>query len=241
MSQNSTLVHSTPGPPAKGARARKREETRERLFEAALKEFREVGFAAAQVDRIAKSANVVRGTFYFHFPSKDDVLIELARRIAVRVGRRIAILAGEATSLRDLLRRVIDANADEHTRIGEAGLEAELISLYLRRPHDVNIPADQNVPSLTSELARHFENIEARTGSKMRMTTDLAAIVFMTSLFGIWVRLPPGETRRAALEALIDLFVGGLQGQDGAVASADSPRDQAEVGTVINEAIENAG
>ena len=62
------------------SRSRQRAETRERIFETALREFRDVGFAGAQIDRIAKKAGVARGTFYFHFPMKDDVMLELARR-----------------------------------------------------------------------------------------------------------------------------------------------------------------
>jgi AcrR family transcriptional regulator len=211
MSQTPTLVHSTPEPQGKGGRARKRAETRERLFEAALKEFREYGFAGAQIDRIAKAAGVVRGTFYFHFPSKDDVLLELAHRINARIARRIEALGDSSTSLRDLLRRVNDAISDEHTRVGEAGLQAELLSLYTRRPQDLNALAGQNAPDVPEELEDRLALIETQSGFKMSMPKDLVAIVFMTSLFGIYVRIPPSENRRVACEALIDLFVRGLQ------------------------------
>jgi AcrR family transcriptional regulator len=211
MSQTPTLVVSTPEPSSKGRRARKREETRERIFEVALKDFREYGFAGSQIDRIAKHAGVVRGTFYFHFPTKDDVLVELARRVNVRIARRVALLGETSSSLRDLLRRVNDAITDEHTRIGEAGLQADCHALYMRRPHDVNAPADMKAPSLAKELEGHFATIEARRGIEMTMDKELAAVVFLTSLFGIYVRIPPGENRREACEALIGLFVLGMQ------------------------------
>ncbi len=51
-------------------RDRQRLETRARVYEAAVDEFRREGFARAQVDRIVAAAGVARGTFYFHFPSK---------------------------------------------------------------------------------------------------------------------------------------------------------------------------
>lgn len=57
-------------PREEGLRARKRTETRERLFETALREFREIGVGASQIDRIARAAGVARGTFYFHFTTK---------------------------------------------------------------------------------------------------------------------------------------------------------------------------
>ena len=65
---------------ARSARERQRAETRERLFQAALDEIRQEGVGGAQVDRIVASVGVARGTFYFHFPTKEDVLIEYDRR-----------------------------------------------------------------------------------------------------------------------------------------------------------------
>ncbi len=196
-----------------GARARKRAETRERLFVAALKEFREYGFAAAQIDRIARAAGVVRGTFYFHFPSKDDVLLELARRINARIALRVERIGETEQSLSEYLRRLNNAIMDEHTRIGEAGLLAELLSLYVRRPRDLQHPPDQGSSSLAGVVARHLDELEESGAIQSSMCHDLAAIVFLTSVFGIYVRIPPGEALREACEALIELFVAGMKGK----------------------------
>src|SRR6476620_7955845 len=66
--------------PSLGSRDRQRLATREALFRAGLDEIRRVGLANAQVDRIAARCAVSRGTFYFHFPTKEDVLREWERR-----------------------------------------------------------------------------------------------------------------------------------------------------------------
>ena len=74
----------TPAPqprPQLNRRERQRAETRERIFQAALEEFRQVGTDAAQIPRIAAAAGVVRGTFYYYFPSKEHVLLELRGRV----------------------------------------------------------------------------------------------------------------------------------------------------------------
>lgn len=60
-------------------RDRQREETRRKVFEASLEVFRRDGVSAARIDDIVKRAGVSRGTFYFHFPTKEDVLVELLR------------------------------------------------------------------------------------------------------------------------------------------------------------------
>jgi AcrR family transcriptional regulator len=194
-----------------GLRARKRTETRERLFETALREFREVGVGASQIDRIARAAGVARGTFYFHFATKDDVLIELARRISARVARRVAVLDESNPSLGDLLRRVNDAILDEHSRVGEADLLGEMLSLYVRRPYDVQDPS-QNIPSLADELARHLRDAVDRGELKSDLPPEQVALVLMTSLFGIYTRIPPGEELQRTCEALIELLVRGLSG-----------------------------
>ena len=62
------------------ARDLQREETRERVFEAALDVFREQGMAQARIEDIAQAAEVSRGTFYFHFPRREDVMLELLDR-----------------------------------------------------------------------------------------------------------------------------------------------------------------
>ena len=201
----------TKGAPAvRGSRARQRLDTRERIFEVALQEFRAVGVAAAQVDRIARAAGVARGTFYFHFPTKDDVLLELADRVSARIARRITALGDAAPSLRDLLTRLNDAIMDEHGRVGESGLLAEMLSLHVRRPHDLADPTG-NVPNLVQELARQLAAAEARGEFISSLPPEQLAYVFATSLFGIYARTPGGDALRTSCEAWVDLVVWGLE------------------------------
>ena len=54
-------------------------------FDAALAEIAQRGLAAADVSAIAAAAGVVRGTFYFHFPTKEHVLTEVERSEEARI------------------------------------------------------------------------------------------------------------------------------------------------------------
>ncbi len=58
------------------SREQQREETRRRLYESALAIFRRDGVGACRTEDIAKAAGVSRGSFYFHFPTKEHVLLE---------------------------------------------------------------------------------------------------------------------------------------------------------------------
>ena len=57
-----------------------REQTTQRLLEAAQKLIAKKGLDAASVENIAAAAGYTRGAFYSNFSSKDDLFIELLRR-----------------------------------------------------------------------------------------------------------------------------------------------------------------
>lgn len=60
-----------------GKRSQKREETRQEILAAAAKLFSEKGYGPSSVEDIAAAAAVVKGTFYYNFSSKEDVVIAL--------------------------------------------------------------------------------------------------------------------------------------------------------------------
>ena len=60
-------------------RTRRREDTRQRLFEAAVELIAEQGFSATTVDDIALRAHVAKGTVYYNFASKTALFEELLR------------------------------------------------------------------------------------------------------------------------------------------------------------------
>ncbi len=61
------------------SREEQRERTRRRLYECAIEVFRRDGVVACRIDDIATAAGVSRGSFYFHFPTKEHVLLERMR------------------------------------------------------------------------------------------------------------------------------------------------------------------
>src|SRR5271166_1427539 len=78
--------------PRPRSRERQREDTRQRIYDAAMDIFRRDGFDVARVDDVAKAAGVSHGTFYFHFATKDEVLIQCLRASEVRVAAAIGLV-----------------------------------------------------------------------------------------------------------------------------------------------------
>ena len=61
-------------------REQSKDQTRERLLDAAQTMFMKKGFVAASVEHIAAAAGYTRGAFYSNFRGKSELLIELLRR-----------------------------------------------------------------------------------------------------------------------------------------------------------------
>jgi AcrR family transcriptional regulator len=57
-------------------------ETRQRLLDAATREFSQQGFDGARVDRISQAAGFAKGTIYNYFASKRDLMLALIREFA---------------------------------------------------------------------------------------------------------------------------------------------------------------
>jgi AcrR family transcriptional regulator len=72
-------------------RTRKR---RERILDAAFHVFSRIGYRDAAVDDIARQAETSKGGIYFHFPTKESILLELmgstADRLVEKVQRAVA-------------------------------------------------------------------------------------------------------------------------------------------------------
>lgn len=54
------------------------------ILDAAADEFRQSGYEATSMDRIAASAGVSKRTVYNHFPSKDELFAEILQQLAAR-------------------------------------------------------------------------------------------------------------------------------------------------------------
>lgn len=77
-------------------REQRREETRRRLYEAALDAFRHEDVATCRIDDIARAAGVSRATFYFHYPTKEDVLLDRMRETEVQITAAVDALPDSA-------------------------------------------------------------------------------------------------------------------------------------------------
>src|SRR6476661_9798434 len=71
-----------------------RDDTREKLFEAAARLFEDEGIGGASIEAIAAAAGFSRGAFYSNFKSKDELIIAMLEdHVAQSIRRNMDILA----------------------------------------------------------------------------------------------------------------------------------------------------
>lgn len=87
-------------------------ETRERLVETALRLFREEGFQATTMRRIATEAGVSLGNAYYYFEGKDDLVHELYLVVRRDHQDRALPLLCDGAAIDDNLRVVFHAGLD---------------------------------------------------------------------------------------------------------------------------------
>ena len=194
-------------PEGRSRREQQRLETRERLYEAARDEFRRVGFAQAQIDHIAEKAGVARGTFYFHFNTKEHVLFEMQRRHEVTVVERIAAARERSRSVREFLVAVLDAIVAETESVAEPALSREIMAMYVRAPQYV----DQSAEPLIVAVVDYFDDAADRGEVRSDIAPEEVTSLFLTGLFGFIVSsIDAMQERRPDFERFIDVFVRGI-------------------------------
>jgi len=71
-----------------------RDDTRDKLFEAAARVFEEQGIGGASIEAIAAAAGFTRGAFYSNFASKDELIIAMLEdNVEQSVQRNLELLA----------------------------------------------------------------------------------------------------------------------------------------------------
>jgi AcrR family transcriptional regulator len=176
--------------PATTRRDRKKERTRRDIYEAAMELFASSGFANVTIADICHAADVGRGTFFFHFPSKAALLYEFNRRVAedFRVSSRAT-----RGSARDELRALVERMSVE--LVAQAEIMTAMLAEFFASPEALAAASrDDALPVLVTEIiVRGQQRGEFDSGIDAR----LAAASFLSTAAAIVSGrvFPPGELR----------------------------------------------
>jgi len=156
-------------------REQSRDQTRERLLDAAQAMFTRKGFVGASVEDIAQVAGYTRGAFYSNFGSKSELLVELLRRDheAMQADLRAIFMAN--TSREDMEARVLTyySRMPQDNKAFLLWVEAKLLAA-----RDARFRARFNafMKEKRDQLAAYIEEFSARVGTPLTLAPELLVI-----------------------------------------------------------------
>ncbi|WP_027551367.1 TetR/AcrR family transcriptional regulator [Bradyrhizobium sp. Cp5.3] len=122
-----------------------RDDTRDKLFEAAARVFEQEGIGSASIEAIAAAAGFTRGAFYSNFKSKDELIIAMLEdHVEQSIRRNLDILA-EHTDLDDFIAALKSMDRSRQDPLGRSPLLHMEMILYVAR-------AEKRRPELAKRL-----------------------------------------------------------------------------------------
>ncbi len=182
-------------------------QTRERVLGAAIVEFKRAGMARADVHAIVAAAGVAHGTFFFHFPSKEHVLLELESREEARMAAEFAPFLDEPHELVTALTEVVDMVTGLERALGPV-LFKEILALHFSptRPNKDDWIDHPIIVLLVREIER------ARGDGEVHPEVDAfySAAFFLLGIYGVLTTMSDVDTREKMLAKLVATAVRGL-------------------------------
>jgi AcrR family transcriptional regulator len=195
--------------PAMSGRDLRRLETRARLFDAAVAEIGRVGLPGADVSTITRAIGVARGTFYFHFPTKEHVLVELHHAEEAKIVARLKDRTAHDATLESMLKAVTGELLAAERRLGDVMFRDMLALVFSStRPADARLedhPLAQYVVDVISQAQR-----DGRLPK--RSDPHQFALIFLTGMFALLTTRPSSrDSGKNILNIYVRTIVSGME------------------------------
>jgi AcrR family transcriptional regulator len=202
------------GTSATGRVERKKEETTQKIIQAALALFKQRGFDATTMEQIAQEADIARGTLYNYFPVKEAILNIYIQRSFSRQNSERAVRLQEMPDTRSRMRFIFQALME--------GVQAqkEIFEKYMvyRMQKTLSLRPEEDMKSGLYRLGTEIIELgqksgELRSDLSPAMLEDLFEFAFieMVKLFYLYPETyDPYET----IERCMDLFMNGAHGKE---------------------------
>ena len=189
-------------------RQARRLQTRERLLGAATIEFKRSGMAAADVGAIVAAAGVAHGTFFFHFPTKGHVLLELERREEDRIASEFARFLETSRDLAAALTEAVRLVMGLEQRLGGT-LFKEILALHFSPSRPAR--DDWTDHPVIVLLVRAIERARDDGGIHPDVDELYSATFFLLGVYAVLTTTDSVEARDAMLDNLVASAIRGLE------------------------------
>jgi AcrR family transcriptional regulator len=189
---------------------KKSDQTRNRIYEAALALFRKRGFANATMREIANEAGVALGAAYYYFDSKDAIVMAFYERAQEEITPLVEVALSKTTGLKERLDAVIKVKF-EYFNPNCSLLGA--LSTHIDPQHPLS-PFSEATRAIREKDISFFAR--AVEGSKVRVPDDLKPYLprllwlYQMGLVLFWVFDRSAKQRRTSqlLEKSLAIIVG---------------------------------
>jgi AcrR family transcriptional regulator len=189
------------------ARETKRLQTRERLMGAAIAEFKRAGMAEADVGAIVTAAGVAHGTFFFHFPTKEHVLLELEQREEERIAKQLARSTGSGDDLLSTLKEAVRLVMGLERRLG-AVLFKDFLALHFSQTRP---PSDESRQHpVIVEVAEEIERAQERGTVDPDVIPMNSAVFFLLGLYALLTTTHDWPGQAAMIEDYVARTLRGI-------------------------------
>jgi AcrR family transcriptional regulator len=156
-------------------REQSRDQTRERLLDAAHALFMKKGFVGASVEDIALAAGYTRGAFYSNFDSKSELLVELLRRDHEAMQADLRAIFETETSREEMESRVTAyySRMMQDNKTFLLWVEAKLLAA---RDARFRTRFTAFMKEKREQLAAYIEEFSVRAGTPMPLAPELLVI-----------------------------------------------------------------
>ncbi len=192
----------------RSSREAKRLQTRERLLGAAIAEFKRSGMVEADVGAIVDAAGVAHGTFFFHFPTKQHVLLELERREEERIAKQLGQFLASRHDLRAVLDEAVRLVMGLERRLGDM-LFKDFLALHFSQTR----PSAEGVQDhpVVIRLAQEIEQAQVHNKTDPEVNAMNSAVFFLLGLYALLITTNDWPTRNALLDDYVTRTVRSMQ------------------------------
>ncbi|OAJ55209.1 TetR family transcriptional regulator [Paraburkholderia ginsengiterrae] len=197
-------------------REQSKDQTRERLLDAAQAIFMKKGFVAASVEDIAGAAGYTRGAFYSNFRSKSELFLELLRRDHEAMQAGLHAIFESAASREEMEERVLRYYSSLHreNKCFLLWVEAKLLAV---RDGRFRIRFNAFLHEKLEQLSAYIHEFSARVGTPLLLPAQSLAIGLMGLCDGVqffYTVDPQNVSAEVAEGVLAGFFARVVYGRD---------------------------
>ena len=190
-------------------RERKKEETKERIVEAALALFRKHGFEATTVEEICDKADVAKGTFFNYFPRKEAVFGYLSEQWVSEAEQKLGEILAKGRPAWPKVRDLFIEFASFYE--ADRALSKHMALEWARCMHDPDDTTSRRWDAVGEHVVRQLQaKRELRSDIAPQRVHHVLADVYHGTIM-MWLDLPePPFSLQDELRRRLTLVIDGL-------------------------------